>query len=128
VPEKDIERAAATVKEALVRTVEDERGRWIFNPAHQDARSELALTGLADGYLTNVIIDRTFVDAQGIRWVIDFKTSRHEGGNLERFLDEEVERYRGQMERNVAMARALGGERVKGALYFPLMKRFREIS
>ena len=127
VPERDIEHSVDTVKEAVIRTVEDERGRWIFNPAHRDARSELALTGLADGNLTNVIIDRTFVDADGTRWVIDFKTSRHEGGNLEQFLEDQVDRYRGQLERNAAMARGLGKEPVKAALYFPLMSRFREI-
>ena len=127
VPERDVERAAGTVKEAVIRTVEDERGRWLFDPSHRQAQSELALTGLAGGYLTNVIIDRTFVDSEGTRWVIDFKTSRHEGGNLERFLDDQVQRYRGQLERNVAMARGLGNEPVRAALYFPLMSRFREI-
>jgi ATP-dependent exoDNAse (exonuclease V) beta subunit len=127
VPERDIERATRTVKEAVMRTIEDERGKWIFSSAHRDARSELALTGLADGRLTNVIIDRTFVDASGTRWVIDFKTSRHEGSDLEGFLRDELDRYRGQLERNVALARGLGPEPVKAALYFPLMSRFREL-
>ncbi len=98
----------ARSKEAVTRTVEDERGRWIFSSVHRNAGSELALTGLADGRLTNVIIDRTFVDASGTRWVIDFKTSRHEGSDLEGFLTEEMDRYRGQLERNVALARGLG--------------------
>ncbi len=127
VPERDIERATHTVREALLRTLDDERGRWIFNAAHRDARSELALTGLAGGHLTNVIIDRTFIDADGTRWVIDFKTSRHEGGDLETFLSDELDRYRAQLERNVALARGLGPEPVRAALYFPLMSRFREL-
>ena len=127
VPEKDLERATRTVQEALVRTLQDERGRWIFSSAHRDARSELALTGVAEGQLLNIIIDRTFVDAEGTRWVIDFKTSRHEGGNLEAFLDEELARYRPQLERNIALARVLGSEPVRAALYFPLLSRFKEI-
>ncbi len=127
VPERDLERATRTVKKAVTRTVEDERGRWIFSSIHRDAGSELALTGLADGRLTNVIIDRTFIDANGTRWVIDFKTSRHEGSNLEGFLREEMDRYRAQLERNVALARGLGPEPVKAALYFPLMGRFKEL-
>jgi hypothetical protein len=127
VPEKDLERATRTVQDALVRTLDDERGRWIFSSEHRDARSELALTGVAEGQLLNIIIDRTFVDASGTRWVIDFKTSRHEGGHLEAFLDEELERYRPQLERNIALARVLGSEPVRAALYFPLLSRFREL-
>ena len=127
VPERDIERAIRTVMLALLRTLDDERGRWIFSPLHRSAQSELALTGIADGYLTNVIVDRTFIDDTGTRWVIDFKTSRHEGANLEAFLAEEIKRYRSQLERNVALARGLGPEPVKAALYFPLMSRFREM-
>jgi ATP-dependent exoDNAse (exonuclease V) beta subunit len=127
VAERDLERATRTVQEALINTLNDERGRWIFSSAHRDARSELALTGVADGQLLNIIIDRTFVDASGTRWVIDFKTSRHEGGNLDAFLDEELIRYRPQLERNVALARVLGDEPVRAALYFPLLNRFREL-
>ncbi|HEU4627036.1 MAG TPA: UvrD-helicase domain-containing protein [Steroidobacteraceae bacterium] len=127
VPEKDLEGATRTVQEALIRTLNDERGRWIFSSEHRDARSELALTGVADGQLLNIIIDRTFVDASGTRWVIDFKTSRHEGGNLEAFLAEELARYRPQLERNIALARALGSGPVRAALYFPLLSELREL-
>jgi len=127
VPEPDIDRASRTVQEALLRTLADERGRWLFDPGHRDVRSELALTGVADGQLLNVIIDRTFIEADGTRWVIDFKTSRHEGSRLEAFLDEEAERYRPQLARSAVLARALGPEPVRIALYFPLMSRFREI-
>ena len=96
--------------EALTNTVgNDERGRWIFAPEHREAaHSELALTGLASGRLTQVIIDRSFVDRDGTRWVIDFKTSRHEGGGLDAFLTQELERYRSQLETYVALARGLG--------------------
>ncbi len=84
-PDADLERAIRTVLQALVRTLDDKNGRWVFSPAHREARSELALTGIADSRLTNVVIDRTFIDEKGVRWVIDFKTSRHEGAALRSF-------------------------------------------
>lgn len=127
VPERDLARATDVVVEALTRTVEDERGRWIFAPDHREAHSELALTGLAAGRLTGVIIDRSFVDPQGTRWVIDFKTSRHEGGGLEAFLEQEMDRYRPQLETYVALARGLGPNPVRAGLYFPLLGAFREL-
>jgi len=127
VPERDLERAAADVVEALSRTVEDERGRWILSRENRQAGSELALTGMSGGRLTNVVVDRSFVDRQGTRWVIDFKTSAHEGGGLEEFLDQQLERYRGQLETYAALARGLGPEPVRAALYFPLLGAFREL-
>jgi ATP-dependent helicase/nuclease subunit A len=127
VPERDLARATDVVVEALTRTVEDQRGRWIFAPEHREARSELALTGIAAGRLTGVVIDRSFVDRDGTRWVIDFKTSRHEGGGLEAFLEQEMDRYRPQLETYVALARGLGPNAVRAGLYFPLLGAFREL-
>lgn len=128
VPERDLARATNLVIEALTRTVEDAKGRWIFAPTHREARSELALTGVGSGRLTNVVIDRSFIDRGGTRWVIDFKTSRHEGGGLETFLDQEMNRYRAQLETYVALARGLGTQPVRAGLYFPLLGAFRELS
>ncbi len=126
VPERDLERAAAVVVEALARTVSDATGCWILARQHPQAASELALTGIVGGRLTSVVVDRSFVDTRGTRWVIDFKTSRHEGGRLEEFIDQELERYRGQLETYAALARGLGPEPVRAALYFPLLGVFRE--
>jgi ATP-dependent exoDNAse (exonuclease V) beta subunit len=127
VPDRDLPRAAALVVEALTRTIDDQRGRWIFAREHREASSELALTGLASGRLTGVVIDRSFVDRDGTRWVIDFKTSRHEGGGLQAFLDEEMNRYRAQLESYVALARGLGPNPVRAGLYFPLLGAFCEL-
>ena len=128
VPDKDLPRATDRVLEALTNTVSDKSGRWIFASEHREAHSELALTGIAAGRLTQVIIDRSFVDRDGTRWVIDFKTSRHEGGGLDTFLTQELERYRSQLETYVALARGLGPNPVRAGLYFPLLGAFRELT
>jgi ATP-dependent exoDNAse (exonuclease V) beta subunit len=73
------------------------------------------------------VIDRCFVDEAGTRWVIDYKTSRHEGAGVEAFLDAEVERYRPQLYGYVALARTLGPQAVRAGLYFPLLGAFREV-
>jgi ATP-dependent helicase/nuclease subunit A len=127
VPEGELPRATSIVIEALTRTVSSVRGRWIFAAEHRDARSEWALTGIAAGRLTNVVIDRTFIDRDGTRWVIDFKTSRHEGGGLDTFLEQEMARYRAQLETYVALARAIDTTPVRAGLYFPLLDVFREL-
>jgi ATP-dependent exoDNAse (exonuclease V) beta subunit len=128
VPEGDLQRAASVVVEALTKTVSNDRGRWIFAPEHGESRSEWALTGIAGGRLTNVVIDRSFIDRNGTRWVIDFKTSRHEGGGLETFLEKEMDRYRAQLETYVALAKGMGTAPVRAGLYFPLLDVFRELT
>jgi ATP-dependent exoDNAse (exonuclease V) beta subunit len=108
----------------------DPKGRWILglDAQHHDAASEIVLTGVVNQTVVNSIIDRSFIDAQGIRWIIDFKTSSHEGGGREAFLQSEIERYRNQMERYAKLMRAWKPkEPVKTALYFPLMGEWREV-
>ena len=63
-----------------------------------------------------------FVDDQGARWIIDYKTGTHEGADVEGFLDRERLRYSGQLE---LYAQALGGAAQLG-LYFPLLNGWRE--
>src|SRR6202035_100381 len=103
-------------------------GRWILSSVHRQAASELALTGIAAGRLQSIIIDRTFVDEDGVRWVIDYKTSSHTGGDAEAFVQRELERYRPQLESHSELARALGPEPVRAALYLPLLGAFAELA
>jgi RecB family exonuclease len=112
---------------ALAGTLSDERGRWLFDPAHAEADSELALSGLRGGQIVNAVIDRTFVDSDGTRWVVDFKTSPHEGGDRDLFLDEEVRRYEAQLRRYAHLARGLGPQPVRAGLYYPLLAAWREV-
>ncbi len=123
---QELDSALARVLAALTGTLADARGRWIL-AAHRAAASELALTGLAEGRLRNVVIDRSFIDEQGVRWVIDFKTSAHEGAEREQFIAREVQRYRAQLAVYCQLAGELGPEPVRAGLYFPLLGQFREL-
>jgi ATP-dependent exoDNAse (exonuclease V) beta subunit len=116
------ERAEATdrIVAAIVSTLTDTRGRWLFAATHADALSEWALAGIDGDALCHVTIDRTFV-ADGTRWIVDFKTGRHEGGDPAAFLDREEERYRGQLERYARLVRELDPRPIRLALYFPLV-------
>ena len=119
--------SAAKVLDVVKRTLRDEKGRWLFDPAHDDARSEWALSGVDRGEIVRVVVDRTFI-ANGERWIVDFKTGVHEGGDVRAFLDSEVERYRETMQRYGRMLAGLEQRRVRLALYYPLVEGgFREI-
>jgi ATP-dependent helicase/nuclease subunit A len=126
VPDEHLEGAVASVIAALLGVHRDARARWIFKTGYRDDVREHALSGLWRGEVVRAVFDRSFIDEQGTRWVIDYKTSEHSGGGREAFLDLQVERYRLQLERYAALARRLGPEPVRVALYFPLMRAWRE--
>src|SRR5580658_3810034 len=125
VPAHEQPGAVASVLAAIRGTLEDECGRWILAAGRREAHSEWALSGVSAGRLRNVKIDRCFLDEEGTRWVIDFKTSSHEGADLQAFLEQEMQRYRPQLEGYAALARELGPQPVRAALYFPLLGAFR---
>jgi len=121
-----LDSALEHVESALERVLADPRGRWLLDGGHREAASEQALTGIADGRLLRVVLDRTFVDREGVRWVVDYKTGRHEGGDLEGFLDREQARYRPQLERYARLLGAAGERSTRLGLYFPLHTAWRE--
>ncbi|MGH8758578.1 MAG: UvrD-helicase domain-containing protein [Burkholderiales bacterium] len=125
VPESETQNAANRIAAALNQSLADERGRWVLGN-HAEAQSELRLTGVIEGEIINVALDRTFVDEQGVRWIVDYKTGTHEGADVEGFLNREQERYRKQLEQYAALMRALDNRSVKLGLYFPLLKGWRE--
>jgi len=59
--------------------IKDERGQWILDKAHQQQNNEYTLV---QDKVISISIDRTFVDKEGTRWIIDYKTSRHEGSDV----------------------------------------------
>ena len=61
-----------------------------------------------NGVARRFAVDRTFVDEDGVRWVIDFKTSWHEG-DVDAFIAGERLRYEAQLD---AYARLMGGAEV----------------
>ncbi|HKE95683.1 MAG TPA: UvrD-helicase domain-containing protein [Povalibacter sp.] len=122
--------ACERVIAAIRRTLDDARGRWLLglDGDLREAAGELALSGVVEGRIVEGVIDRTFVDAEGTRWVVDFKTSTHEGGGLEQFLDEEVARYRPQLQRYTWLMQLYSpNQPVRAALYFPLLRQWREV-
>ena len=124
VPADEIDATTAKVEQAIVETLTDSRGRWILTD-HEEARSEWALTGEFGPYIRSIQMDRTFIDDAGTRWIIDFKTSTHAGGDVEAFLDNERLRYEKQLESYAVLVSRLDPRPIKLGLYFPLLKGWR---
>ena len=73
---------------------------------------------MLNGERRQLVIDRSFTDADGKRWIVDYKTSSREGADKEGFLDREQARYKSQLERYAEVHRAI---ETSLGLYFPLL-------
>jgi ATP-dependent helicase/nuclease subunit A len=115
------------VSEAVENCLASKRGRWILED-HEEAQCEYAITALMENSRpVNMVLDRTFVDGDS-RWIIDYKTSSHTGGDLEGFLKNEANRYRDQLQRYKNALALTETRAIKTALYFPMLDRFLEVS
>ncbi|MCZ6827943.1 MAG: UvrD-helicase domain-containing protein [Gammaproteobacteria bacterium] len=124
-PETELDAAIDSVQESIGNVLDDEKARWILG-THREASCERPVSGFLGGELVNVVLDRTFIDEDGNRWIIDYKTSRHEGGDLDKFLDMQQVRYQGQLERYARLMSNMEDRPVRVGLYFPLLKGWRE--
>jgi ATP-dependent helicase/nuclease subunit A len=113
------------VEAALHRILQDEKGRWILAG---EGFAELRLSGVLSDRVESVVLDRVRVDADGTHWIIDYKTSTHEGGDLTAFLQAESDRYRPQLTKYASLYREFAGVDVRCALYFPLLQHFMEVT
>ncbi|MBU0744387.1 MAG: PD-(D/E)XK nuclease family protein, partial [Gammaproteobacteria bacterium] len=122
----DLEHGLKLINEALTKTLKDERGRWILTQ-HQDAKSELAITAKINHKFVNYIIDRTFID-DGIRWIIDYKTSRPDEESIQDFQNQEADQYSKQLLQYANAMQSLDPKhKIRLGLYFPLFSGWIEI-
>ena len=116
--------AAAKVSRALATVLNGTTGRWILK-RRPDSSSELALLGPE----VAGVVDRTFVEDDGIRWVVDYKTSEPRSGqDRNAFFATETDRYRNQLVSYAGLLKVLEPDRaIRAGLYFPLFDGWCEV-
>ena len=127
-----ISRTSTAIENCLV----SEQAKWIL-ANHEDAQCEHAITAVLENSIESdikqesmqaksLVLDRTFVE-NGTRWIIDYKTSSHGGGDLQGFLANEVERYKEQLQAYKNAVALTETRPIKTALYFPLLDELLEV-
>ena len=122
------QREAPRALTALRNALADPTGRWILSN-HHSAVNEHSIASLDASVLR---ADRTFVagdapladDADTI-WIVDFKTTEQGSRSPERFEQDEILKYRIQLERYASVLRELSSKprRIVLGLYYPLIPR-----
>jgi len=126
VPAGELDKAADRVETALSHAIKDARGRWLLEE-HSNAECEYSICGVLGGRIVNARVDRTFIDDQNTRWIVDYKSSLHEGAGVEAFLDNECARYCDQLMRYRELFGSMENRSIRTALYFPLLNAWREV-
>jgi ATP-dependent exoDNAse (exonuclease V) beta subunit len=114
-----LEQASGVVRSAFEDTLASSTGQWILSGEHAAARCELAIAGMLDGELVNAVVDRTFIDTDGVRWIIDYKSGYHAGADLDAFIAREADRYRDQLHGYRRLFEQLEARPVRTALFLP---------
>ena len=113
--------ASERVRESVSTVLADPTGRWLLSSEHDEASSEMPLTRVDEsGKVVDIIIDRTFIDSDTQeRWVVDYKNSQPEVGELlDDFALREANTYRDQLRVYRDSVAHIGVEQVRCALYF----------
>ncbi|MCB1703402.1 MAG: UvrD-helicase domain-containing protein [Halioglobus sp.] len=122
-----LETALATVLQCVDMALQaGSSGRWVLDSGHVEAHCEWPLTTVdSTGSIRDIVIDRCFIDrATGLRWVIDYKSSRPaEGESFEDFATRESALYAGQLQVYRDAVRCLGNQPVRCALFFTALGR-----
>jgi ATP-dependent exoDNAse (exonuclease V) beta subunit len=141
--QREADACAAEAADALQSALSDEIGLWILKPHRQD-RTESSWTGMLDGALTTLRIDRSFLAGDDplsedgdTLWIVDYKTGTHSGSGVEGFIETEWLQYKEQLEKYGRMMRlarrselpgsALNGPelRLRLGLYYPMLRRLK---
>lgn len=115
---QQLQEAKAAVMAHLQKCVEAPEVDWLFKTAHAEDKCELALSDFSLGYRRDFVVDRTFVDSNSNRWIIDYKSaSPRAGQSMPMFCAEQEALYRAQLE-NYRQLLAGRGQPVRLALFF----------
>jgi ATP-dependent exoDNAse (exonuclease V) beta subunit len=129
-PVQSGELAAQALQIALAAS-RDSVGEWIFSPQIQ-AQSETAWTGVVNGGLRTVRVDRVFQagavpcdEGDGYWWVIDYKTAHDENLDPAAAIPAFRRLFAPQVEAYAGMLRNLHGDDrpIRAGLYYPRMLR-----
>ncbi len=112
---KALEPAAAHTIAMLQTTLQSEDGRWLLKP-RESASAELPIATLDEGAARTQQLDLTFVE-DGVRWVIDYKSTAFAPDVSEQTLHQQAEAHREQLEGYARLFEAEGLP-VKAAIFF----------
>jgi ATP-dependent helicase/nuclease subunit A len=123
--EAELEAILDKIQETIKSNTDNDEFAWIFDEHGLEAQSELALTNLHNRLF---IVDRTLIDKEGVRWIIDFKTGHPKSSQTSAaFIQSMKERYQSQLLNYGNLFAELESRKTKLALYLTSIEKLVEL-
>lgn len=132
IPAEEARRLSAQALETALEATREPHGQWILSP-HTDAANEAAWSGVVQGALRSVRVDRVYRaglsplgEQPDAWWVIDYKTAHEEGLDATEALPRLRSLFAPQLQAYAAVLRQLhgGATPMRAGLYYPRMALF----
>ena len=69
-------------------------------------------------------IDRTFIDQDNVRWIVDYKTTDTRAEDIDHFVEQQIaERHKAQLEKYGSLMSEIDAREIKLAVYFPMLAK-----
>jgi len=127
-PEKDMTEALRRVQQSVENGLNNPKLAWALSPDFSESATEYPLTSLENGEVANHIVDRTFVDEHGVRWIVDYKTSVCDDTNVTKFVEYQTEKYQPQLARYGQLFEQIEDRPQKWVLYFSYLDIWHELN
>jgi ATP-dependent exoDNAse (exonuclease V) beta subunit len=115
------------VQRAMSATIADESVHWLFSNEYAESLTEHGVSIATRSGARHYVIDRSLLDAEGCRWIIDYKTLLQADEDEQVMLLNLQESYAAQLQ-TYRQAYTLRGEKtIRTALYLPLQQKLLEL-
>ena len=136
--EPELSQAIVSVLRSLNHALGNTNMRWALDHQLGESAVEYPLTSVnEEGEVSHHIVDRTFIDSDGTRWIIDYKTSvfdehktDNKGGEKitrEQFIEYQITQYQPQLARYGELFSQLEDRPQKWVLYFSYLDGWVEV-
>jgi ATP-dependent exoDNAse (exonuclease V) beta subunit len=118
----------AFIQTSLESCLADSETAWLFDPGLQDSRTEAPVSRLVAGRLQHFVIDRTFVDGEGTRWIVDYKTTSPEPDiEVEEFIVQQCQLHSVQLATYRSLFEQIESRTIRTALLFTSLPKLVEV-
>ncbi len=118
-----LEYAVQRLVTAVTNLQSHQQAHFLFAD-YPDSHNEFTLSAIEDGSVKQYRLDRTFVDDDGTRWIVDYKSTAHDNDDVADFAAEQVNtRHKQQLEKYGFLFSQVDARPIQLAVYFPLLKQ-----
>lgn len=116
------------IQSSLEKCLTDSESAWLFDPGLQDSRTEAPVSRSIAGRLQHFVIDRTFIDGQGTRWIIDYKTTSPEpDADVGEFIAQQCQLHAAQLKAYRKLFEQMESRTTRTALLFTSLPKLVEV-